>query len=386
MGLKQMGLNQMETSSMTSRTPVSGADQTLLSVRDLHAHFETGDGIVRAVDGVSFDINRGDVFSVVGESGSGKSVTAMSILGLIPTLKVDSGEIMWKGENLLEYSDEQMCAIRGGEIAMIFQDPLTALNPVHTVGRQVGEMARIHEGLSKKDAMKRAIEMLDLVGIPEPKKRAAAYPHEFSGGMRQRAMIAMAVTCNPDLLIADEPTTALDVTVQAQVLEALIAIKDEIDSAIMLITHDLGVVAGLSDSVMVMYAGRQAEVGTVDEIFYETRHPYTLGLMGSIPRLESEDDDPLIPIPGSPPSLINRPAGCAFHPRCAFAEVPGRCDSEVPSLRSVSTTHHTAACHFAESLADVTLDVLREKVEQAEIPEEPDEIHLEKSPDSEVES
>lgn len=352
-------------------TTASTNDQTLLSVRDLHAHFETGDGIVRAVDGVSFDINRGDVFSVVGESGSGKSVTAMSILGLIPTLKVDSGEILWKGENLLDYSDEEMGAIRGGEIAMIFQDPLTALNPVHTVGRQVGEMARIHEGLSKKDAMKRAIEMLDLVGIPEPQKRAHAYPHEYSGGMRQRAMIAMAVTCNPDLLIADEPTTALDVTVQAQVLEALVAIKDEIDSAIMLITHDLGVVAGLSDRVMVMYAGRQAEVGTVDEIFYETRHPYTLGLMGSIPRLESEEDEPLIPIPGSPPSLINRPTGCAFHPRCAFAELPGRCDSEVPELRSVSTSHHTAACHFAETLADVTLDELRERVENADIPEEP---------------
>ncbi|WP_436795790.1 ABC transporter ATP-binding protein [Actinospongicola halichondriae] len=367
----------METSSMASPTSARDDGQALLSVRDLHAHFETGDGIVRAVDGVSFDINRGDVFSIVGESGSGKSVTAMSILGLIPTLKVDSGEILWKGENLLEFSDVEMGAIRGGEIAMIFQDPLTALNPVHTVGRQVGEMARIHEGLSKKDAMKRAIEMLDLVGIPEPKKRADAYPHEFSGGMRQRAMIAMAITCNPDLLIADEPTTALDVTVQAQVLEALIAIKDEIDSAIMLITHDLGVVAGLSDSVMVMYAGRQAEMGTTDEIFYETRHPYTLGLMGSIPRLESEHDDPLIPIPGSPPSLINRPTGCAFHPRCAFAEVPGRCDTETPELRSVSTTHHTAACHFAETLADVSLDDLRAKVEAVDIPEDPDFLEVE---------
>ncbi len=224
-------------------------------------------------------------------------------------------------------------------------------------------MARIHEGLSKKDAMKRAIEMLDLVGIPEAAKRANMYPHEYSGGMRQRAMIAMAVTCNPDLLIADEPTTALDVTVQAQVLEALVAIKDEIDSAIMLITHDLGVVAGLSDRVMVMYAGKQAEVGTVDEVFYETRHPYTLGLLGSIPRLESDKSEPLIPIPGSPPSLINRPSGCPFHPRCAFREVPGRCDQEIPALRSVSTTHHTAACHFAETLADVSMDDLRQRVE-----------------------
>jgi oligopeptide transport system ATP-binding protein len=352
-----------------SSTNPSG-DVPLLSVRDLRAHFETEDGIVRAVDGVSFDIDRGDVFSIVGESGSGKSVTAMSILGLIPELKIDAGEILWKGENLLDYSDEELDSIRGGEIAMVFQDPLTSLNPVHPVGRQVGEMARIHEGLNKKQAMQRAIEMLDLVGIPEPAKRARMYPHEFSGGMRQRAMIAMAVTCNPDLLIADEPTTALDVTVQAQVLEALVAIKDEIESAIMLITHDLGVVAGLSDRVMVMYAGRQAEVGTVDEVFYESRHPYTLGLLGSIPRLESDSTEPLIPIPGSPPSLIHRPPGCPFHPRCAFREVPGRCDQEVPALRPVSTTQHTAACHFAETLSDVTLDDLRERV--GRIPDEQD--------------
>ncbi|MGK2930977.1 MAG: ABC transporter ATP-binding protein [Acidimicrobiales bacterium] len=349
----------LRTSSLTSMA----RDEPLLSIRDLYAHFETDDGIVRAVDGLSFDVNRGDVFSIVGESGSGKSVTAMSILGLVPTLKIDSGEILWKGENLLDFSPDDMAAIRGGEIAMIFQDPLTALNPVHTVGRQVGEMARIHEGLNKKDALRRAIEMLDLVGIPEPAKRAHMYPHEYSGGMRQRAMIAMAVTCSPDLLIADEPTTALDVTVQAQVLEALIAIKDEIDSAIMLITHDLGVVAGLSDRVMVMYAGRQAEVGTVDEVFYETRHPYTLGLLGSIPRLESDKSEPLIPIPGSPPSLINRPSGCPFHPRCAFREVPGRCDHEVPPLRVVEGSDHASACHFAETLSDVTLDDLRQKVE-----------------------
>ncbi len=347
-------------------------DGPLLEIRNLKAHFDTDDGVVRAVDDVSFEIHRGEVFSVVGESGSGKSVTAMSILGLIPTLEVASGEILWKGENLLEFSEEEMGAIRGNEIAMIFQDPLTALNPVHTVGRQVGEMARIHEGLNKKDAMARAIEMLDLVGIPEPHKRAHQYPHEFSGGMRQRAMIAMAVTCNPDLLIADEPTTALDVTVQAQVLEALVAIKDEIDSAIMLITHDLGVVAGLSDKVMVMYAGRQAELGTVDEVFYETRHPYTLGLLGSIPRLEQDQGGPLIPIPGSPPSLINRPSGCPFHPRCAFREVPGRCDQDVPDMRPVTSAEHAAACHFAETLAGVTLDDLRARIDQSELDAEAD--------------
>jgi oligopeptide/dipeptide ABC transporter ATP-binding protein len=347
----------------------TGHDEPLLSVRDLHAHFDTGDGIVQAVDGVSFDIHRGEVFSVVGESGSGKSVTAMAILQLIPTLEVDSGEILWKGEDLLQKDTEEMDAIRGFEIAMIFQDPLTALNPVHTVGRQVGEVARIHQGLSRKEAMERAVEMLDLVGIPEPRKRAGQYPHEFSGGMRQRAMIAMAVVCNPDLLIADEPTTALDVTVQAQVLEALVAIKDEIDSAIMLITHDLGVVAGLSDQVMVMYAGRQAELGTVDEVFYESRHPYTLGLIGSIPRLDNDNDEPLIPIPGSPPSLINRPSGCPFHPRCAFREVPGRCDQEVPELRAIDREQHLASCHFAETLIDIGLDDLRERLEESDVAE-----------------
>ena len=364
-----MSLKVTTSSTMASATRAAH-DEPLLSIRDLHAHFETEDGIVRAVDGVSFDVHRGDVFSIVGESGSGKSVTAMSILQLLPTLKVESGEIIWKGENLLDKSDEEMGAIRGDEIAMIFQDPLTALNPVHTVGRQVGEMARIHEGLNKKQAMQRAIEMLDLVGIPEPAKRAHMYPHEYSGGMRQRAMIAMAVTCNPDLLIADEPTTALDVTVQAQVLEALVAIKDEIDSAIMLITHDLGVVAGLSEKVMVMYAGRQAEFGTVDEVFYQSRHPYTLGLIGSIPRLDDDDDAPLIPIPGSPPSLINRPSGCPFHPRCAFREVPGRCDQEVPELRAIDHPGHLASCHFAETLVDVGLDDLREKVAEVEIEDE----------------
>ena len=361
---------------MVHPTPTTPSAEPLLSIRDLNAHFDTEDGAVRAVDGVSLDIHRGDVFSIVGESGSGKSVTAMSILGLVPDVEIDSGEILWKGENLLELSEEEMGAVRGGEIAMIFQDPLTSLNPVHTVGRQVGEMARIHQGLDKKQAMQRAVEMLDLVGIPEPAKRARMYPHEYSGGMRQRAMIAMAVSCDPDLLIADEPTTALDVTVQAQVLESLVAIKDEIDSAIMLITHDLGVVAGLSDRVMVMYAGRQAEVGTVDEVFYETRHPYTLGLLGSIPRLESGDSGPLIPIPGTPPSLIARPPGCPFHPRCGFREVPGRCDEQVPALRPVTTTDHTAACHFAETLEGVTLDDLRERVAHIADEHDPDVVDV----------
>ncbi len=321
----------------------------LLSVRDLRAYFDTEDGVVKAVDGVTFDIQRGQVFAIVGESGSGKSVTAMTIMGLIPEVKIESGQILWHGRDLLTLSQNDRRKVRGGEIAMIFQDPLTALNPVHTVGRQIGEMARVHEGLDKKQAFARAVEMLDLVGIPEARKRATMYPHEFSGGMRQRAMIAMAISCKPDLLIADEPTTALDVTVQAQVLEVLIDIKDEIDSAIMLITHDLGVVAGLADEVMVMYAGRQVETGTTPEIFYESRHPYTLGLLASLPRLDDLGDEPLVPIKGAPPSLIRRPSGCAFHPRCRFAQVPGLCDSEVPDLRLVAGDAHRSACHYAES-------------------------------------
>jgi oligopeptide/dipeptide ABC transporter ATP-binding protein len=333
---------------------------TLLSVRDLKAGFETDDGFVGAVDGISFDVMRGEVFAIVGESGSGKSVTAMTILGLIPSVKILDGEIIWKGRDVLALNDEERRQIRGGEIAMIFQDPLTALNPVHKVGRQIGEMARIHEGLSHKDAHKRAVEMLELVGIPQPKRRAEMYPHEFSGGMRQRAMIAMAICCNPDLLIADEPTTALDVTVQAQVLEVLINIKDEIDSAIVLITHDLGVVAGIADRMMVMYAGRAVEQGSTDEVFYESRHPYTLGLLASLPRIDDLGGERLVPIKGSPASLINRPPGCSFHPRCEFARVPGECDTIDPALRLVQDSH-LAACHFSEELASLDVRLFRER-------------------------
>jgi oligopeptide transport system ATP-binding protein len=338
---------------------MQGDDRLLLSVRDLHTTFKTDDGDVQAVDGVSFDINRGEVFAVVGESGSGKSVTAMSIMALLdsPPAIIEGEGIFWKGENLLDKSKDAMRRVRGNEIAMIFQDPLTALNPVHTVGRQIGEMARIHEGLSKGAAQERAVEMLDLVGIPEARKRVHMHPHEFSGGMRQRAMIAMAITCSPDLLIADEPTTALDVTVQAQVLEVLLSIKDEIDSAIMLVTHDLGVVAGLADRVMVMYAGRAVENGTAEEIFYETRHPYTLGLLASLPRLDDIGDEPLIPIKGAPPSLIHKPSGCPFHPRCSFAR--DNCVVDQPDLRRVTGVRHTAACHYAEELEGVDVLSLR---------------------------
>jgi oligopeptide/dipeptide ABC transporter ATP-binding protein len=332
-------------------------EEPLLSVRDLHAVFDTDAGIVRAVEGVSFDIHRGEVFSIVGESGSGKSVTAMTILGLVPT-RIERGEAIWKGRDLLRLSEDEMRKVRGAEIAMIFQDPLTALNPVHTVGRQIGEMARVHSGLGRKASFELAVEMLDLVGIPEARKRASMYPHEFSGGMRQRAMIAMAITCKPDLLIADEPTTALDVTVQAQVLEVLMSIKDEINSAILLITHDLGVVAGMSDRVMVMYAGRQAEVSTTDEVFYRTRHPYTLGLLASLPRVDDVGDEPLVPIPGSPPSLVHKPSGCAFHPRCPFMLEP-ICTDEVPLLLPSGSQKHLSACHRAEHVAAVGIEKLR---------------------------
>ncbi len=341
------------------------AKSALLSVRDLRGQFDTPDGVVKPMDGISFDIHRGEVFAVVGESGSGKSVTALAVMGLLPTLEITGGEIVWKGTDLLDLEEEERRKIRGGEIAMVFQDPLSSLNPVHKVGRQIAEMARIHQDVPKRLAEERAVEMLDLVGIPEARKRADMYPHEFSGGMRQRAMIAMAITNNPDLLIADEPTTALDVTVQAQVLQVLIDIKDEIDSAILLITHDLGVVAGLADNVMVMYAGRQAEMGTTDEIFYKSRHPYTLGLLASMPRLDDAGDEPLIPIIGSPPSLIHRPPGCAFHPRCRFANFDV-CRNEVPELFVVSGRHRSA-CHRIDALDGVTVEDLRSDVAEEEL-------------------
>ena len=338
----------------------------LLSVKNLRTSFATDAGTVRAVSGVSFDIRRGEVLAVVGESGSGKSVTAMSIVGLVPkaTSTVEAEALTWKGEDLLRASPARLRDLRGGEIAMIFQDPLSALNPVHKVGRQIAEMARIHDGLNRKDAWERAVDMLRLVGIPQPERRAKMHPHEFSGGMRQRAMIAMAITCNPDLLIADEPTTALDVTVQAQVLDVLMEIKDEIDSAIMLITHDLGVVAGLADRVMVMYAGKEAEVGTAEEVFYDTRHPYTLGLLASLPRLDDTGDEQLLPIRGAPPSLLSPPSGCAFHPRCDHSQGRERCRVESPELTLVGGGPHRAACHFADELAAVSVGALREAAEQ----------------------
>ena len=324
----------------------------LLSVRDLEVVFDTEAGVVHAVNQVSFDVRRGEVLAVVGESGSGKSVTMMSLIGLLPSppARIVAGQALWKGRDLLSMSHKEMRKVRGKEIGMIFQDPLSSLNPTHRIGRQVAEGLRLHEGMSARAAGRRAVELLDLVGIPQPDQRAHMYPHEFSGGMRQRAMIALAIACQPDLLIADEPTTALDVTVQAQVLEVLINIKDELNSAIVLITHDLGVVAGLAHEMLVMYAGRVAESGTADEVYYRTAHPYTQGLLASLPRVDQNRDHELTPIGGAPPSLLNMPPGCAFHPRCPHAEVPGRCDTERPMLEPIDGSH-ASACHLTARLA-----------------------------------
>jgi oligopeptide/dipeptide ABC transporter ATP-binding protein len=336
---------------------------SILSVRDLRVTFPTDEGVVRAVDGVSFDVFENEVLGIVGESGSGKSVTSLAILGLLPRRAVVEGDVWYRGRSLLGLREQEMRRLRGEKIAMIFQDALAALNPVYTVGDQIAEAIEVHHNISDKEIRERTLHLLDLVGIPNPSRRIDQYPHEYSGGMRQRAMIAMSIANDPDVLIADEPTTALDVTIQAQVLEVLERIQDRTNSAIMLITHDLGVVAGVADRVMVMYAGRQCELGTVDEIFYKSRHPYTLGLLASLPRLDRGDKgERLYRIKGQPPSLINVPSGCPFHPRCAFATVPDPCSVERPELRVPKRASHYVACHAAEAMAKVTPDGLREEM------------------------
>lgn len=291
----------------------------LLSVRNLKTSFFTHVGEVKAVRGISFDVNEGEVLGIVGESGSGKSVTSLSIMGLLqyPGRVVD-GEILLNGEDILTYSKNQMRRVRGKEIAMIFQDPMTSLNPVYTIGNQIMEMILEHEKMTKREASARAIEMLKLVGIPAAEKRIDSYPHEFSGGMRQRVMIALALSCNPKLLIADEPTTALDVTIQAQILSLIKSLNKQFGMTTMLITHDLGVVATVCDKVAVMYGGLIMEYGTADEIFYHPRHPYTMGLLGSIPHVDGGEKRRLIPIDGTPPDLINPPKGCPFSIRCKY--------------------------------------------------------------------
>ncbi|MGW5670526.1 ABC transporter ATP-binding protein [Micromonospora sp. NPDC003776] len=323
-----------------------------LRVRDLRVRFDTEDGVVRAVDGVSFAVERGRTLGIVGESGSGKSVTSLAVLGLHnPKWAAISGEIWVGGRQVVGLAEEEVRRLRGRDMAMIFQDPLSALHPYYTVGRQIAEAYRVHHPEAGwREARARAVDMLGRVGIPQPAKRYEQYPHEFSGGMRQRAMIAMALVNDPDLLIADEPTTALDVTVQAQILDLLADLQEEFRSAIILITHDLGVVSQVADDVLVMYGGRAVEHGSVAQVLRRPQHPYTWGLLSSVPSLHGDADADLVPIKGNPPSLINLPSGCAFHPRCRYAGRNGdRSRTEVPELRPTAEPGHEVACHLPEA-------------------------------------
>ncbi|MFD2861814.1 ABC transporter ATP-binding protein [Salininema proteolyticum] len=322
--------------------------EKVLEVKDLQVAFPTDEGEVQAVRGVSYDLHRGQALGIVGESGSGKSVTSMAIMGLIPKTAKITGSAKLMGQELLGLNDKEISPIRGKKISMIFQDPLTSLNPVYTVGFQLAEAILVHyPEIGKKEAREQSIHLLDVVGIPNPAQRVDAYPHELSGGMRQRVVIAIAMANKPDVIIADEPTTALDVTVQAQVMEALEKARDEVNAALVLITHDLGVIAGHTDDVLVMYAGRPVEQGTVDQIFYEPRMPYTLGLIGSMPRMDEERGARLTPVRGTPPSMVALPSGCPFRPRCPMAQ--DECVKTEPALVSVDDGH-VAACHFSGDL------------------------------------
>jgi peptide/nickel transport system ATP-binding protein len=320
----------------------------LLEVKDLRVHFPTEDGIVKAVDGITFSIQPGETLGIVGESGSGKTVSFLTIMGLVTARQADiTGQVLYRGQDLLTMPEEELRKIRGASMSMIFQDPMTSLHPFYKVGDQISEAIRAHQPVSKKEGAEQAVEMLRRVGIPRPKERAKQFPHEFSGGMRQRAMIAMALSLNPDLLIADEPTTALDVTVQAQILDLIDRLKSEFNAAVAIITHDLGVVAEHCDNIQVMYAGKVVETGDGRDIYYGSHHPYTWGLLRSIPRLDTRSDERLMPIKGLPPSLIHVPSGCSFHPRCPY--VMDVCRTEVPPLVPADG-HHASACHL--SLAD----------------------------------
>jgi peptide/nickel transport system ATP-binding protein len=364
---------------------------TLLELRDLRIRFPTDDGVVKAVDGISFSLERGQTLGIVGESGSGKSVTSMGIMGLHQGTRAEiTGSIKLNGEELVGASGARIRELRGSKMAMIFQDPLSALHPYYTVGNQIIEAYRIHNKVSKAEARKHAVDLLGRVGIPQPAVRVDDYPHQFSGGMRQRAMIAMALSCDPELLIADEPTTALDVTVQAQILDLISELQSEFGSAVIIITHDLGVVAELSDDILVMYAGRVAEYGTAKDIFGRPGHPYTWGLLSSMPRMDRARTTRLIPIAGTPPSLIRVPPGCPFHPRCQYTGLTqGRCDTEVPVLHQVASLGHEAACHltaddrvrlWAEISAGEVPDEAREIPDQAgELPVEAAELSGETS-------
>src|SRR5919199_2329324 len=323
----------------------------LLEVRDLKTHFRTDDGIVKAVDGVNFSIEKGETLGIVGESGSGKSVTCLTIMGLNPKRNtISSGEAIFKGENLITMSSSRLRDIRGNDIAMIFQDPMTSLNPVHRIGNQLVEAIQLHRDVTKKQARGRALELLKAVGIPRAERRIDDYPHQFSGGMRQRVMIAMALVNDPDLLIADEPTTALDVTTQAQILSLMKRLQQDFGSAIIIITHDLGVVAEVADDVLVMYAAKVVEQASVYDLFNRPQHPYTWGLMGSLPRLDA-DVERLTQISGQPPSLLRPPSGCRFHPRCPH--VMEVCKTTVPELKPTQRdAEHLQACHLDEETKD----------------------------------
>jgi peptide/nickel transport system ATP-binding protein len=324
----------------------------LLDVNELKTYFRTDDGIVKAVDGVSFSVEKGQILGIVGESGCGKSVTCLTIMGLNNRkTTVSSGQALWKGQDLLKMSPKQLRDIRGNEIAMIFQDPMTSLNPVQRVGGQLTEAILLHEDVSKSAARGRALELLKAVGIPRAEQRIDDYPHQFSGGMRQRVMIAMALVNNPDLLIADEPTTALDVTTQAQILDLMKRLQDEFGSAIIMITHDLGVVAEVADDVVVMYAARVQEEGNVGDLFDRPNHPYTWGLLGSLPRLHQQAER-LVQISGTPPSLLHPPRGCRFHPRCPY--VMPVCKEKEPELAAVPTSggEHRTRCHLDQETKD----------------------------------
>jgi oligopeptide/dipeptide ABC transporter ATP-binding protein len=340
---------------------VEDASAPLLEVRDLSVEFKTDDGIVKAVQNVSYTLNERDTLGIVGESGSGKTVSSMAILGLLPKRRATiTGQVLFRGRSILGLPEKQLADIRGKRIAMVFQDALAALNPVLRVGDQIAEAIAVHSDESISTTDDRVVHLLDLVGIPNPKDRASQYPHEYSGGMRQRAMIAMSIANDPDVIIADEPTTALDVTIQAQVLEVFERIQERTNSALLLITHDLGVVAGVTDRILVMYAGRQVETGTVDDVFYRPSHPYTQGLLASLPRLdrrrEGGERQRLHRIKGQPPSLIFLPPGCSFTPRCPNA-VAGTCDVDRPALRDVDRGH-ASACHFATELFEGTKEAV----------------------------
>ncbi|MCO6449207.1 MAG: ABC transporter ATP-binding protein [Caldilineales bacterium] len=329
---------------------------TLLEVKGLKTHFFTDDGVVQAVNGISYTLDEGETLAIVGESGCGKSVGVMSLIRLIPQPpgKVVAGEVWFMGKNLLEMSDDEIRQVRGNRIAMIFQDPMTSLNPVLTIGQQITESLQLHLGMDNDQSRKRAVELLELVGIPGAETRLDQYPHQFSGGMRQRVMIAMGLSCNPQILIADEPTTALDVTIQAQIVDLVKELKDKIGMAIIWITHDLGVVAGIADRVIVMYAGQIIEEAGVLELYKRPHHPYTLGLLRSIPRLDQGHDEKLIPIEGLPPDLVDPPKGCSFAARCEYKI--DRCLSEDPAIEYVTPTHRVACWRWEDVIAGVILN------------------------------